>query len=83
MPGLAQPGQLPNRASQLGGELVAAGRAVLAVLGLVGRGRLGQDLPDLGLELVEGAVGLVGGVGGHLGAVQRDHTQPDQPRGGA
>ena len=56
---------------------------MLAVLGLVGFGRLPQDLGDLGLDLVEGAVGLVGGVGGQLGAVQRNHTQPHQPGGGA
>jgi hypothetical protein len=52
---------------------------VLAVLGLVGLGRLPQDLGDLLLELGQGAVGPAGGVGGHLGAVQRDQAQPDQP----
>jgi hypothetical protein len=62
--------------------------AVLQVFALVGRGGLPQDLGDLGLDLVEGAVGLVGGVGGHLGAVQRDDPQADQaccraqPQGG-
>jgi hypothetical protein len=55
------------------------GRAILAVLGLVDLGGLLQDLADLDLELSEGAVGPVGGVGGHLGPVQGDHTQADQP----
>jgi hypothetical protein len=45
--------------------------------------RLPEDLLDLALELVEGAVGLVGGVGRHLGAIQRDQAQADQPGGGA
>jgi hypothetical protein len=81
--GLLQPGQPAAGVGQLGRELVLAGGPLLAVLGLVGLGRLPQDLLDLGLDLVEGAVGLVGGVGGHLGAVQRDDPQTDQLSGGA
>jgi hypothetical protein len=53
---------------------------VLAVLALVGLGGLPQDLGDLPLELVEG---VTGGVGGHLGAVQRDQADADQAAGGA
>jgi hypothetical protein len=60
----------PRRGGQLGDPLLALGR-------------LGQDLGDLALELVEGAVGLVGGVGGHLRAVQRDGAEADHAGGGA
>jgi hypothetical protein len=61
-------------------ELVAAPVAVLSVLALVGLGGLPQDLGHLGLELVVGAVGPLGGVGGHLGVVQRNGAEPDHPR---
>jgi len=50
---------------------------------LVGRGGLPQDLGDLRLELGQGAVGLVGGVAGQLGAVQGHGADPDHPCGGA
>jgi hypothetical protein len=56
---------------------------LLVVLGLVDLGGLPQDLVDLLLELGQGAVGPVGSVGGHLGAVQGDHAQADQPGRGA
>jgi hypothetical protein len=81
--GLPQPRQPPGRAGQLGRQLVATGGPMLAVLGLVDLGRLAEDLLDLALELVEGAVGLVGGVSRHFGAIQRDQAQADQPGGGA
>jgi hypothetical protein len=77
--GLLQPGQPAGLAGQLGRELVISGRAVLVVVGLVGLGGLPQDLGDLHFERGQGAVGPVGGVGDHLGAVQRDHAQADQP----
>jgi hypothetical protein len=77
--GRVEAGQPPGRAGQFGRELIAPGGAVLAVLGLVGLGRLAQDRRDLVVELGQGAVGPVGGVGGHLGAVQRDQAQADQP----
>jgi hypothetical protein len=50
---------------------------------LVGLCRLLQHLRHLVFELGQGAVGPIGGVGGHLGAVQRDHAKPDHPGGGA
>jgi hypothetical protein len=81
--GLAQPGQAPTAVGELGRELVAAGGAVLLVLPLVGLGGLAQDLGDFLLKLGQGAVGLAGGVAGHLGPVQRHQAQPDQPRFGA
>jgi hypothetical protein len=81
--GLPQPGQPAGRAGELGGELVPARGAVLAVLSLVGLGRLAQDLGDLVLELGQGAVGPIGGVGSHFGPIQRDDTQVDQPSCGA
>jgi hypothetical protein len=75
--------QLPRKpargAGQLGRELIPSGRAVLTVLSLIGLGRLLQDPVDLVLELGQGAVGAIGGVGGHLGPVQSDQTQVDQP----
>jgi hypothetical protein len=56
---------------------------VLAVLALVGLGGLPEDLGDLLLELAVGAVGPLGRVGGHLGAVQGDGAEPDHPGGRA
>jgi hypothetical protein len=81
--GLLQPGQPTGWAGQLGRKLIASGGAVLVVFGLVGLGGLAQDLGDLGLDPSEGAVGPASGVGGHLGAVQRDHAQADQAGRGA
>jgi hypothetical protein len=81
--GLAQPRQPVGLGGQRLRQLIPAGVAVLQVLALVGLGGLAQDLGDLALELVEGVAGGAGGVGGHLGPVQRDHTQSDQPGGGA
>jgi hypothetical protein len=49
-------------------------------------GRLGgfsENLGDLVFELVEGAIGLIGGVTGQLGAVQRQDTDADQADGRA
>jgi hypothetical protein len=77
--GLLEAGQPPAGAGELGWELIAPGGAVLQVLGLVGLGRFLQDLGDLLLELDQRAVGSLGGVGGHLGAVQRDQAEADQP----
>jgi hypothetical protein len=48
-PGLLALG--PGGGGQLGRELVAARRAVLVILSLVGLGGLSQDLGDLRLEL--------------------------------
>jgi hypothetical protein len=56
---LAQPRQPVRLAGQRLGQLVAAGVAEQLVLALVGRGGLAEDLGNLGLELVVGAVGLV------------------------
>jgi hypothetical protein len=80
--GLAQPREAAARAGELGRELVAARRAVLAVLRRVDLGGLAQDRGDLLVELGQRAVGLAGGVGGHLGPVQRHQAQADQPRFG-
>jgi hypothetical protein len=57
--GLPQPGQPPGRVGQRGRELVTAGLAMLAVLALVGLGRLPQDLGDLGLDLVQVRLALL------------------------
>jgi hypothetical protein len=81
--GLAQAGQPAGPGGQRGWELVAAGVAVLAVLALVGLGRPLEDLGDLVLELVVGAVGPLGGVGGQLGPVEGDGAEPDHPGGRA
>jgi hypothetical protein len=77
--GLLQASQAAAGVDQLGRELIPVGLAMEAVLALVGLGRLPQDRCDILLELGQGAVGSVSGVGGHLGAVQRDHPQADQP----
>ena len=57
--GLAQPRQPVGLAGELWGQLVAAGVAEQPILALVGFGGLLEDLGDLGLELVVGAVGLL------------------------
>jgi hypothetical protein len=75
---LLQPGQPTGRTGQLGRELIAARQPVLMVLSLVGLGGLPQDLGDLLLELGQGAVGPIGGIGGHLRAVQGDYPEADQ-----
>jgi hypothetical protein len=81
--GLAQPRQPAGLGGERLGELVPTGLAGLEVLALVGLGGLPQDLGDLRLDLVEGVAGGVGGIGGHLGPVQRDQAEADQPSGGA
>jgi hypothetical protein len=81
--GLLEARQPAAGVGQLGWELVVPGGAVLAVLRLVGLGRLAQELHDLVLQLGQSAVGLIGGVRGHLCTVQRDHAQADQPGRGA
>jgi hypothetical protein len=50
---------------------------------LVSLSSLLEDLGDLPIELVEGAVGLVGGVAGQLGAIQCDGADLDHAGGGA
>jgi hypothetical protein len=81
--GLLQPRQPAGLAGQRLRELVPTRLVVLQVLALVDLGGLAEDLGDLRLQLVVGVAGGVGGIGGHLGAVQRDHTEADQPGGGA
>jgi len=81
--GVAQPRQPAGLGGQRLGELVPTGLAVLQVLALVGLGGLPQDLGSLALDLVSGVAGGVGGVGSHLGAIQGDHPEADQPSGGA
>jgi hypothetical protein len=75
--GVLQPGQPLGPAGQRLRELVAAASAVLAVLGPIRRGSLGEQFVDLGLEVGVGAVGRRGGVGLDLGAVQGDQAQAD------
>jgi hypothetical protein len=72
--GVLQPGQPLGPAGQRLRQLVAAGRAVLAVLGLICLGGLGEQLGDLGLERGVGAVRRGSGVGLDLGAIQGDQT---------
>jgi hypothetical protein len=66
--GLAQPIQPAGLAGKRRGQLVPTGVAEQLVLAPVDRGGLAQDLGDLFFELLEGAVGLVSGVAGQLGA---------------
>jgi hypothetical protein len=80
---LAQPRQPVGLARQLRGQLVSAGVAEQPILRLVGLGGLAEDLGDLGLDPLLGAVGLVGGVAGQLGAVQGDGADADHAGGGA
>jgi hypothetical protein len=81
--GLAQPRQPVGLAGQCGRQLVAAGVTEQPILALVGLGGLPEDLGDLGLKLGVGAVGLVGGVAGQLGAIQRDRADLDHASGSA
>jgi hypothetical protein len=81
--GLAQPRQPAGLAGQRLGQLVPVGVAEQPILALVGLGGLAQELGALGLELVEGAVGLVGRVARQLGPVQRHGPDPDHAGGGA
>jgi hypothetical protein len=76
--GALQPGQPLSPAGQRPRQLLAAGGAVLAVLGPVGRGGLGEQLSDLRLQMGMGAIGRRGGVGLDLGAIQGDQPQADQ-----
>jgi hypothetical protein len=68
--GLLQPHQPLSPASQRPRQLITADGAVLAVLGLIRLGGLGEQLGDLGLEVGVGAVSCGRGVGLDLGAVQ-------------
>jgi hypothetical protein len=79
--GPAQPRQPARLACELRGQLVAAGVPEQPVLVLVGLGGLPQDLGNLRFELVVGVVGLVCGVAGELGAVQRDGADLDHAGG--
>ena len=58
--GVLQPGQPLGPPGQGPWQLVAAGRAVLLVLGPVGLGGLLEQLGDLGLEVGVGPVGRRG-----------------------
>jgi len=75
--GLLQPGQPLSPTSQRPWQLAKA--AVLLIVSPVGRGGLGEQLGDLGLQSGVGAVGRGGGVGLDLGPVQGDQPQPDHP----
>ena len=75
--GLAKPGSAAVRGAKPLGQLVAAGIAVDLVLGGVDPSGLGEDL---GGDLLVGADRSVGGVGGELGAVDREHADLDDPR---
>ena len=78
--GLAQPAAPALRGRQLARQLVAARVAELLVfLGIDGVG-LGEDLAR---DLLVIARRLRRGVGRHLGAVDGDHPDPNQPRVGA
>ena len=60
------------RRAQPLGQLITARLAQLLILGLVGRGVLGQHLPR---DLSEVAAGLLAGVPGHPRAVDRDQMR--------
>jgi hypothetical protein len=75
--GLAEPGAAAVRAAKPLGQLIAAGIAVDLVLGSVDPAGLGDDLRG---DLLVGADRAVGGVGGELRAVERDHADVDDPR---
>jgi hypothetical protein len=84
--GLPQPRQPAGLARQRLGQLVPTGVPEEPVLAPVGRGGLAQELCNLGLELLlgaVGAVGLVGGVAGQLGPIQRDRADPHHAGGRA
>jgi hypothetical protein len=74
-----QPGQPLSPAGQRPWQRIAAGGAVLLVLDPIRLGSLLEQLGDLRLQVGVGAVGPIGGVGGHPGAIQRDQAQPDHP----
>jgi hypothetical protein len=81
--GLPQPGQPTRLAGQRFGQLVPTLITKQSVLALVGVGGLAQDLGDLGVEPVKGAVGLVRTVAGQLGAIQGDRADLDHASGRA
>jgi hypothetical protein len=81
--GLAQSRQPSDLAGQRRGQLIPTRVAEQPVLVLVGLGGLAEDLGDLALQPVQGAVGLVGGVAGQLGAIQGDHADLDHAGGSA
>jgi hypothetical protein len=74
-----RPGRAACSARRHSTSPAATGATALAVLGPVGRGGLGEQLGDLGLEVGDGAVGRRGGVGCDLGAVQGDQPQAHHP----
>jgi hypothetical protein len=77
--GPLQSGQPLGPPGQGSRQLVAAAGAVLLIVGPVGLGGLPEQLGDLLFELGVGAVGPIGGVGGHLGAIQRDQPRRTIP----
>ena len=81
--GVLQPGQPLSSTGQGSRQRITAGGPVLAVLGPIGLGGLGEQLGDLGLEVGVGVVGRRGGVGLDLGAVQGDQAQADHAGGRA
>ena len=74
--GLAKPGAAPVRGAKPLGQLIASGLAVDLILGGVDATRLGEDL---GGDLLVGADRAIGGRGGELGAVDREHADVDDP----
>ena len=81
--GLTQPRQPVGLAGQRLGQLVATGVAEQRILALVGLGGLAEDLGDLSLDLLLGAVGLVRGVAGQLDAIECHGADADHAGGGA
>jgi hypothetical protein len=65
---------------ELLGQLIAAQLTVELVLGRVDLGCLAQDPPGLHLQPLIGAVGAQRGIGGQLGRVDRDRSDPHHPR---
>jgi hypothetical protein len=78
--GLAQPAAATLRGAKLRRQLIAAGLAELLILERIDALGLFEDLAR---ELLVVAVGVMGGVGVHLGAVDRDHAHRHQARLGA
>jgi hypothetical protein len=77
LPGPAEEVATSLRRAQLLGQLIAALFAIELILSLVGRPRLGHDLPG---DLIEGEVDLRARVARDARAVDRDDAPPHQPR---